>query len=260
MTRETKPAPRSIGTAGWTIPAIHAAHVPAEGSHLARYAARLDAVEINSSFYRPHRHTTYARWADSVPDAFRFAVKLPKTITHERKLIDCDTLLDRFLDETEGLGSKRGALLVQLPPSLAFDESTADRFFAGLRERTGVSIACEPRHRDWFTEPADALLATHRVARVAADPAPVPGAAEPGGWGGLVYRRLHGSPRIYSSDYDAAALDAIAADLASRTVAAWCIFDNTAAGHALGNALAITAMLKPGRCPRGGGSRPRRSA
>ena len=73
------------------------------GSHLERYGAILDAVEINSSFYRPHRTATYERWAASVPEDFRFAVKVPKAITHERRLKDVGDLLDRFLSEVGGL-------------------------------------------------------------------------------------------------------------------------------------------------------------
>ena len=72
---------------------------PPHGSNLARYAARFAAVEINSSFYRPHRPETYARWADSVPAGFRFAVKLPKSITHEKRLQEFGAELDRFAAE-----------------------------------------------------------------------------------------------------------------------------------------------------------------
>ena len=96
------------------------------GSHLERYGAILNAVEINSSFYRPHRTATYERWAASVPEDFRFAVKVPKAITHERRLKDVGDLLDRFLSEVSGLGPKLGPLLVQLPPSLSFQAGIAD--------------------------------------------------------------------------------------------------------------------------------------
>ena len=97
-----------IGTAGWSIPAAYRSRFPDSGSQLEKYAAELTAVEINSSFYRPHRRTTYERWADSVPAGFRFAVKLPRTITQDSKLQDCGELLDRFLAEVSGLGDKLG--------------------------------------------------------------------------------------------------------------------------------------------------------
>ena len=246
-----------IGTAGWSIPSRYGEEVPAGDSHLHRYARCFGAVEINSSFYRPHRQATYARWASSTPDGFRFAVKLPKAITHERRLTACDALVVRFLDEAGGLDAKLGVILVQLPPSLGFDEPVAAHFFSGLRSRTPVQIACEPRHPSWFTPVADGLLQIHGVARVAADPAPVEGAGEPGGWKGFIYRRLHGAPRIYSSPYDDAALDRLAVELTTASTAdlpSWCIFDNTAAGHALGDALALSRRLGPetGRSSRAG--------
>src|SRR5262245_60578113 len=110
--------PVYVGVAGWSIPKPHAAAFPKTGSHLERYARRFNAVEINSSFYRPHRPATYARWAASVPPDFQFAVKVPREITHRRRLVDVADLLDQFLDECSELGEKLGPLLVQLPPGL----------------------------------------------------------------------------------------------------------------------------------------------
>ena len=97
-----------VGCAGWSIPKEHGERFPAEGTHLARYAARFPAVEINSSFYGPHRPTTYARWAASVPEDFRFSVKLPKLVTHERRLVGVGDVLESFLAEATQLGDKRG--------------------------------------------------------------------------------------------------------------------------------------------------------
>jgi uncharacterized protein YecE (DUF72 family) len=236
-----------IGTAGWSIPKEHAASFPREGTHLERYGAVLNAVEINSSFYRPHRTMTYQRWAASVPQDFRFGVKVPKAITHERRLRDAGDLMERFLSEVRSLGPKLGPVLVQLPPSLAFQEGVSDRFLADLRERVAGGIVCEPRHASWFTPAVEALLCEFRVARVAADPAPVAQAADPGGWPGLAYYRLHGSPRIYYSPYSAEALARIAERLASgaaRGVETWCIFDNTAAFAAAGNAITARTIVQ----------------
>ncbi|HEX6040473.1 DUF72 domain-containing protein [Longimicrobium sp.] len=235
-----------VGTAGWTLPADVQAAFPPEGTHLQRYAGRFPAVEINTTFYRPHRPSTYARWMESVPADFRFCVKVPKTITHEAKLRDADDALATFLAEAGALGPKLACLLVQLPPSLAFDRDVAERFFTALRSATPLTAVCEPRHPTWFTDKADALLEGFHVARVAADPARVPAAGEPGGWRGLVYHRLHGSPKIYYSSYDDAYLDALAARIrqdadAGREV--WCIFDNTASGAAARNALDLHIRL-----------------
>ena len=93
-----------IGRAAWALPKAHLSAFPEEGTHLERYAARFSAVEINSSFYRPDRPATYARWAASVPADFRFAVKVPKTITHQHRLTEIDSLLESFLREVTELG------------------------------------------------------------------------------------------------------------------------------------------------------------
>ena len=185
-----------VGCAGWSLPKEYSDQFPAGGTHLARYAARFPAVEINSSFYRPHRPATYSRWAASVPADFRFSVKVPKVATHERRLIDVNDVLDRFLAEATQLGDRLGPLLVQLPPSLSFSPDNAERFFASLRDRFDGDVALEPRHASWFEPAADRLITRYRVARVAADPSVVPAAAEPGGWNGFAYYRLHGSPRF----------------------------------------------------------------
>ncbi len=238
-----------IGAAGWSIPKQHAAEFPADGTHLERYAGRFSAVEINSSFYRPHKAGTYARWAASVPQDFRFAVKLPREITHLRRLNGTTEPLVRFLAEIQALGGRLGPVLVQLPPSLAYKEALAGAFLATLRERFDGRIVCEPRHPTWFTDAADRVLSQFQVARVAADPATVPDAAAPGGWPGLVYRRLHGSPKMYYSAYAAAELDDVARSMhetAAYAAESWCIFDNTARGEATADALSLLARTTAG--------------
>lgn len=231
-----------IGTAGWSIPADQAHRFMGDGTALERYARVLAGVEVNSSFHRPHRASTWARWGASVPEAFRFAVKLPKDITHVRKLVDCADPLATFLSEVGELGDRLAVLLVQLPPKLAFAPDTAARFFDLLATRSPAQVVCEPRHPSWFEVAPDALLAERRVARVGADPAPVPAAAEPGGWRGFSYRRLHGSPDRYRSSYGSDELQRYAGRLRSEG-AGWCMFDNTAASAATANALDLVARL-----------------
>ncbi|RYX89555.1 MAG: DUF72 domain-containing protein [Comamonadaceae bacterium] len=228
------------GCAGWSLPRASWALFPPDGSHLERYAAVFNAVEINSSFYRPHQAATYARWAQSVPADFRFAVKMPKAITHVQRLGESNALLDDFLAQACGLGAKLGCVLTQLPPSLKFDADIAGRFLQSLRERYAGPVAMEPRHASWFTPEAEALLASFKVARVLADPVLHDGGERPGGHAGLVYLRLHGSPRVYYSAYEKPVLDALAVRLhesAAAGAAVWCVFDNTAAGAAVENAL-----------------------
>lgn len=231
-----------VGTAGWAIPSRYQ-DLFASGSHLQRYAQRLNAVEINSAFHRHHRVQTYVRWAESVPAEFRFAVKMPRALTHDGELAPLPEVLDRFASEVRGLGKKLGVLLVQLPPKLVFEAAMARRFFHEVRRRIDVPIACEPRHPSWGRQHANELLADCAVARVAADPPPWPGADSLGGYAQLAYFRWHGQPRKYYSDYGREELESLWRQLVVARQTAeqvWSIFDNTAQGHALGNALATT--------------------
>lgn len=234
------------GCAGWSLGREHSAAFTAEGTHLQRYAARLNCAEINSSFYRPHRQQTYQRWAASVPVGFRFSVKVPKLISHVQRLQACDQALDEFVLQCSGLGDRLGCLLVQLPPSLAFDESVAEAFFTSLRRCFPGPVVLEPRHESWTG--AEALLVRYQIAQAAVDPSRISTDSTPRGWPGLKYWRLHGSPRIYYSPYELPRLERLAVELQTATAegqSAWCIFDNTASGAALGNALTLAQCLDP---------------
>lgn len=239
-----------IGTAGWAIPRTVAAAFPTEGSSLERYAARFDAVEVNSTFYRSHRPATWARWRQTTPESFRFAVKAPRAVTHLARLVGAQSAMAAFLDEVSQLSVKLGPVLVQLPPSLVFEGRIAGAFFEDLRGRFDGAVVCEPRHPTWFAGEADALLTDLRVTRAAADPACHAKASEPGGWPELVYVRLHGSPVMYRSSYGEERLAGLADQLSdSRAIEAWCVFDNTTSGAAADNVLRLAALLLGGgRC------------
>lgn len=234
-----------IATAGWSIPRTSAAGFPGDGTALQRYAGVLRGVEINTSFYRNHAPASYANWARQTPSAFRFAVKIPGSITHDGRLRATRRPLEEFLGTLKGLGRRLGPVVVQLPPSLTFDRRVARTFFTMLRERHAGPVVCEPRHVSWFEGGVDELLSRYHIARAAADPAIVPAAAVPGGWPHVVYYRLHGSPRKYWSIYDKERLAQWVVALSSlpRRTLAWCVFDNTASGGAAGNALQLLKML-----------------
>jgi uncharacterized protein YecE (DUF72 family) len=235
-----------IGCAGWSIASKQAALFGDGDSTLARYATRFSVVEVNSTFHRSHRPDTFVRWAATVPRTFRFTVKLPKTITHEARLVGTGPAIRTFAHEIAGLGTKLGGVLVQLPPSLAFDARVAGTFFRQMRTVFEVPIACEPRHPSWFAPRVDALWERFDVARVVADPPMPEGAGTPGGAGPWRYFRLHGTPRMYYSAYGDARLAEFAAQLracdrARRQV--WCMFDNTAHSHAVENAARLQELL-----------------
>lgn len=238
-----------IGCAGWNLSQTVLPGISAEGSQLEKYASLFRAVEINSSFHRSHRAVTYERWAASVPESFRFSVKCPKTMTHEKRLADCGDLIPRFLDEVAGLGEKLGAILVQLPPSLELDVDLARAFLASMRAGYTGDVFIEPRHRTWFSPAATKLMYDLKIGRVAADPPVVPAAAEPGGVTGHVYFRLHGSPQVYFSSYTTSYLDGLAFRLRMHARAGdtvWCIFDNTISGAAASNALVAARKIDLG--------------
>lgn len=221
-----------IATAAWSIPKTVAGRFPETGSGLERYAAVFNGVEINSTFYRHHQKKTFVRWASAVPAHFRFAVKIPREITHEARLRKIRPLFDVFMDEISALEGKLGPLLCQLPPSLRFDAAEAEEAFSAMRLLFSGTLVIEPRHKSWASAPARVLLQKYAIGRVLADPAPV--------WPvsdfceTLEYVRLHGTPQIYYSSYDDADIRRIADQLGEES---WCVFDNTASGAAIENAL-----------------------
>jgi len=241
----TKAGNVRVGTAGWSIPRGSAFRFEGPGTHLERYSRSLRCAEINSSFYRPHAAATYAKWRDSTPPRFRFAVKMPRAITHELKLQDVREPLVAFLLQTDGLGQKRGPILVQLPPSLSFDRPVVTSFLQVVRRVYDGPMVCEPRHATWFSPQAVSLLDRYRVSRVAADPPPVSAAIVPAGWARLAYFRLHGSPRMYWSKYDDNVIATLARTVRSLPIAeeVWCVFDNTASGAAIENAWDLRQRL-----------------
>ena len=114
-----------------------------------------------------------------------------------------------------------------------------------VRRAYAGPVVCEPRHPTWFAPGADALLRRYAVARVAADPAITNESRTPGGWDGLAYFRLHGSPRMYWSRYDSSYLSQLTALIRqiASTAEVWCVFDNTASGAALENAWELQQFL-----------------
>jgi uncharacterized protein YecE (DUF72 family) len=237
-----------IGLAGWSeavsrrsasfpAPVRDGEKVPALG----RYASVFDFVEINASFYRQFRAETYARWAAETPNDFRFAVKLPRLITHFTRLKNPD-LIGPFLGTVSGLGEKLAALLVQLPPSLAFDSAVAAVFLDALRASYGGALVCEPRHPSWLANEARDLLASHRIGLVSTV---VPEAMKEAGDADVpLYVRLHGTPRRYYSAYTGEQLAQLAEFLRlNPRRQRFVVFDNTASGAAVKNAMELRERL-----------------
>ncbi len=236
-----------IGTAGWTIPSHVKNQFPELGSHLERYSQIFNCVEINSSFYRDHKADTYARWSDSTRNDFLFSVKLSRYFTQETRLAEAGDKLKETLLGISQLKEKWGVLLVQLPPSLDFNEKTAGRFLQDLRHFFQGTILWEPRHTSWSEKKAIDLLTSFHISKVLADPEPCLVSKE---WRPPIevdrYFRLHGTPNIYKSRYSKNVIGRLADRLthpASPAKSSWVIFDNTTYGFATENALELKKLV-----------------
>jgi len=237
-----------IGLAGWSEAvsrhrASFPAPLPGDCSALAKYATAFDFVEINASFYRQFRAETYAKWADDVPDGFRFAAKMHRLITHYTRL-KTTALLEPFFESVAGLGDKLAVVLVQLPPSLAFDAAVANAFFDALRTRYAGAVDCEPRHASWTAPDPLALLADHRIGLVQIEIPPPE--RERGQVAIPLYVRLHGAPRRYYSAYSEAQLAQLADFLRLNPQRQrFVVFDNTATNAGVRNALHLRQLVAP---------------
>lgn len=228
-----------IGLAGWSeAVSKHRAYFSGSGSGLARYASTFSTVEVNASFYRAVRAETFASWAEQTPPHFAFTVKINRAVTHAARL-SANAKLEQALEPMMSLGPKLAAVLIQLPPTLAFDPERDEAFLDRLRGLYGGMVAWEPRHPSWDTPEAAALLAEHRITRVLTE---IPGSKTPHGPDG-VYVRLHGTPRRYYSAYSSTELATLADWLGAAPPPAIVIFDNTASSAGVRNALELSELV-----------------
>lgn len=231
--------PVRIGLAGWSeAVSKHRAYFTGTGSGLERYASTLSMVEVNATFYRAVRPETFASWAAQTPDDFRFSVKINRAITHAARL-SAQAKLEQALEPMMSLAAKLAAVLIQLPPTLAFDPERDRAFLDRLRALYAGMVAWEPRHPSWEGAEASALLAEHGIVLVRTE-IPEPDAAHTAGG---TYVRLHGTPRRYYSAYSPTDLAALADWLGAAASPAIVIFDNTASSAGVRNALELIELV-----------------
>lgn len=242
---ERKKSVLRIGTAGWTVPPLLKAELAISGdSHLQVYSQIFNCVEINSSFYNDHKPETFIRWKNETPKYFKFAVKLSKVITHQTKLTGGAGLLKEKLEPILNLDEKLGMLLVQLPPSLVYEQKIFKKFCQAIRSLYAGPVAFEPRNESWENPTFFDELLKQQFTFVFADPAPFISSFRyaremlP-----YLYFRLHGSPVIYESSYSDSEIVAYKKELLQQPVENWCIFDNTKFAHASFNALSMQRTL-----------------
>jgi len=158
------------GTSGYNYPEWRGRFYPerlAGTKMLPYYAERFRTVEINATFYRMPTPALLAGWADQVPEGFRFSLKAPRRITHDRRLHECADLVAAFASAAATLGSRLGVLLFQLPPNLRCDLDRFDAFLDVLPAR--VPAAFEFRHPSWWDEPVFDRLRRRNLALAIAD-------------------------------------------------------------------------------------------
>jgi uncharacterized protein YecE (DUF72 family) len=158
-------------------------------SMLAYYATRLPIVEINNTFYRMPNAAAIEGWRSQVPDSFRFAIKVPRRISHLKRLRDCGAELKALCTALTGLLPCLGSLLVQLPPHARCDAAALESFLAELPPE--LRVAFEFRHDSWLVPAVFDLLRSHNAAAVQSESdstfQPLPWTAD---WAYLRLRRV----------------------------------------------------------------------
>jgi uncharacterized protein YecE (DUF72 family) len=206
------------------------------------YAETFATVEINASFYRRPTPENFDAWRDRAPPGFRYAVKVPRFITHMKKLMDCAEPVAEFLARARRLGETLGPVLYQLPPRWALNRERLDDFLALLPP--DLTHVFEFREKSWMTEEVLALLDARGVSFCAHD---MPGSATPR-WaaGPIAYVRFHGGEGKYWGRYSDEGLLAwtdwlVGEARGGRDV--WCYFNNDIGGHAVHDALTLRSMV-----------------
>ncbi len=240
-----------IGTSGWSY--THWAKgrfYPRglkQGEWLKFFARHFGTVELNASFYRLPKPDVVSRWRQVTGSRFRFAQKLWRRVTHEKRLANCGRELRDFFDVVGPFGPKRGPLLVQLPPSMRKDADRLDAFLTELKRVKGRSrwkVAIEFRNTDWLCEEVYELLGRHKAALCLADMERCP-ITEPNDVS-FVYMRRHGPGNRYRGCYPPSH---IAAD--AKRVRGWLragkdvfvYYNNDIDGHAVDNARQLIKVV-----------------
>lgn len=236
-----------IGTSGWSYDHWNGVLYPPglpTAKRLDAYVARFSTVELNASFYRWPRDTTFAGWRNRLPAGFAMSVKAPRGLSHGKKLYAPEVWLERISRCWHELGDKRAVLLVQLPPDFARDDARLDYFLGAIPQWIRVSV--EFRHDSWDHPDVYSILERHQSAYCVMSGANLPcilRATAP-----FVYVRLHGPDRqhLYGGSYPDEDLQWWADRIrewsgSGRDVYAY--FNNDGGGNAVRNADTLRALL-----------------
>ena len=232
-----------IGTSGWIYDHWGKVFYPKEcpkTKWLEFYVTHFGTVELNASFYRLPKPQTFENWRKRTPDSFLWAVKANRFITHIKRLKDAEEPLERFHGSVEMLKEKLGPILIQLPPSLSFDEAVLSNFCQHLK--VNHRYALEVRHPSWAQERAIDILRDNNIALCISDTAGrYPYIEEDTAT--FIYIRLHGSKKLYASEYSEEELEAYARKIRDWSKDIYLYFDNDYGGYAIRNAKRLKEIL-----------------
>jgi uncharacterized protein YecE (DUF72 family) len=238
-----------VGCSGWFYWHWRGRFYPEEGSTrdwFKHYASVFDTVELNAPFYKWPRPATVKAWPRGASASFRFTVKVNGEITHERRMVRTQKLVDKFYEIGTTLGSQMGCFLFQFPPSYKY---TAARLNAIVRQLDPAwRNVVEFRHKSWWRRNVYRALAAKGIAfcavsapRLPEDLPLVSGRRRPR----LLYVRFHGKSRWYRHDYSGEELMAWARRIVlSRAEEVWVYFNNDREGFAIKNALELRDLLR----------------
>jgi len=230
-----------IGTSGWSYRHWKGLFYPKPiqpNQYLEYYATQFSCVEVNASFYRLPQSETIENWFKTTPDDFILSVKMNRSVTHFRKLMHIEQLLQLFFERFSLLKNKLGPILLQLPPQLIFEKPRVKPFFQCLKQHNhDHRFALEGRHHTWHTDEALELMHDYKIAWVISDyNQPHDGQTLTSDF---VYMRFHGPKQLYASKYSAQYLKKAAIMITSwlqSGKAVWIFFNNDADAYAIDNA------------------------
>ncbi|OKL40322.1 DUF72 domain-containing protein [Pontibacter flavimaris] len=235
-----------IGTSGWHYRHWVGTFYPKElrpSGFTGYYTGHFSTVEINNSFYKLPPAETFARWRESVPDNFIFAVKASRYLTHMKKLLEPQEPLSRFFAAANALEHKLGPVLFQLPPGWKVNVRRLQDFMALLPPYYKYTF--EFRHPSWYTDEVLNLLRKHNAAfciyELDGHQSPLHVTA------GFVYVRLHGPGGKYAGSYPEEALQGWAQqcqDWQRQGLEVYVYFDNDQLGYAAFNALRLQEIMR----------------
>ncbi|HEY1842963.1 MAG TPA: DUF72 domain-containing protein [Mycobacterium sp.] len=236
-----------IGTSGWSYDHwLNVLYPPklAPARRLSRYVEEFDTVELNASFYRWPKDSTFAGWREQLPAGFAMSVKAHRGLTHYRRLASVGPWIERFESCWQTLGDRSGVLLVQLHPEQRRDDARLDGFLSAMP--SAIRVAMELRHPSWDEPEVYALLESRGAAYVVMSGAGLP--CIPRATTDLVYVRMHGPDpdAMYAGSYSPDELLGWAEQIgqwSSEGRDVWMYFNNDPHGHAVRNARVLQGLL-----------------